>query len=175
MILVSISKQEFATKPIFTIDSTTAFASFMMESMEEAITSNCSSSSSSSSSDDDVVATVVRTTAAVAASIATTTKIISGTSHSGKVNAYSDGTKVRKKRRVFDHAGALHCITRDYLGLDPLFGKEFPLMFRLSRPRFEILMQAIKAKEIKFYMTETDGHGNTACSSQARLLLPLKT
>jgi hypothetical protein len=142
MILVSISKQEFATKPIFTIDSTTAFASFTMESMEEAITSNCSSS------DDDVVATVVRTTAAVAASIATTTKIISGTSHSGKVNAYSDGTKLRKKRRVFDHAGALHCITRDYLGPDPLFGKEFPLMFRLSRPRFEILMQAIKAKEI---------------------------
>jgi hypothetical protein len=59
------------------------------------------------------------------------------------------------------------------LGLDPLFGKEFHLMFRLSRPRFEILMQAIKGKEIKFYMTETDGDGNTASSFQARLLLPL--
>jgi hypothetical protein len=69
----------------------------------------------------------------------------------------------------------VHCIKREYLGPDPLFGKEFPLMFSLSRPRFEILMQAIKAKEIRFYMTETDGHGNTACSFQARLLLPLKT
>jgi hypothetical protein len=67
------------------------------------------------------------------------------------------------------------CIKRDYLGPDPLFGKEFLLMFRLVRPRFEILMQAIKAKEIKFYMTETDGHGNAACSFQARLLLSLKT
>jgi hypothetical protein len=34
-------------------------------------------------------------------------------------------------------------------------------------------MQAIKAKEIKFYMTETDGDGNTASSLQARLLLPM--
>jgi hypothetical protein len=116
----------------------------MMESMEEASTSNCSSSSS----DDDVVAAVVRTTAAVATSVAATTKIISGTSHTGKVNAYSDGTQMRKKRRVFDHAGALHCIIREYLGPDPLFGKEFPLMFRLSRPRFEILMQAIKRKRL---------------------------
>jgi hypothetical protein len=104
------------TKPIYTIDSTTTYASFMMESMEEASSSNCSSSNS----DDDVVATVVRTTAAVAASIAATTNIFSGISHSGKVYAYSDGTQVRKKRRVFDNAGGLHCIKRDF------FWKRFP-------------------------------------------------
>jgi hypothetical protein len=135
----------------------------MMESMEE----SSSSSSSISSSDDDVVAGVVRTTAAVAASIVATTKTISGNSHSGKINVYFDGTQVRKKRRAFDHAGALQCLKRDYLGPDPLCGKEFPLMFRFSKPRLEILMQAIKAKEIKFYMTERDGHGNTTCSFQA--------
>jgi hypothetical protein len=118
-ILVSI-----ATKPTFTIDPTTAYASFTMESMEEASTSscgsssssNCSSSSSSSSSDEDVIATVVRTTAAVSASIAATTKIISGTSRSGTLNAYSDGTQVRKERRVFDHSGALHLYQERLLG-----------------------------------------------------------
>jgi hypothetical protein len=37
----------------------------------------------------------------------------------------------RAQRRQFKHGEALSCINRDYLGPDPLFGKEFDLMFRI--------------------------------------------
>jgi hypothetical protein len=85
------------------------------------------------------------------------------------------GPNQGKKRRVFDHYGALQCIQRDYLGPHPLFGKEFPLMFRLSRPIFELMMQNIQQQQIAFYLTDLDRHGNRASSFQSRLLLPLKT
>ena len=56
-------------------------------------------------------------------------------------------TLPRKKKREFRHDEALHCIRRDYLGImgdltTPIFaGSEFATMFRISRPRFERLMQ----------------------------------
>jgi hypothetical protein len=37
----------------------------------------------------------------------------------------------RAQRHQFKHQEALSCINRDYLGPDPLFGKEFDLMFRI--------------------------------------------
>jgi hypothetical protein len=78
-------------------------------------------------------------------------------------------------RRKFDHEGAKNNITRDYLGPDPLFGKEFNLMFRLSKPRFQLMMEDIMAKNFKFFATTTNSHGDPASSWQARLLLPIKT
>jgi hypothetical protein len=40
--------------------------------------------------------------------------------------------KTRTVRRLFDCQGAHRCIMRDHLGPNPLYGKEFPLYFRLS-------------------------------------------
>jgi hypothetical protein len=42
-------------------------------------------------------------------------------------------TLPRRARRQFKHGEALACINRDYLGPSPLFGKEFEMMFRISR------------------------------------------
>jgi hypothetical protein len=55
--------------------------------------------------------------------------------------------KLRKQQststcRAFDHRGAYNNIQQDYLGPDPLFGKEFSIFFRLTRPRIELLIQA---------------------------------
>ena len=81
----------------------------------------------------------------------------------------------RKKRRVFDHAGALQCINRDYLGPDPLFGKEFPLQFRISRGRFQTMMEDVAATGNGYYLTLINARGEPCASFEARLLLPLKT
>ena len=75
----------------------------------------------------------------------------------GKRNCTSDHrSHPRKERRFFRHEEALHCIRRDYLGFPgdprcPLLGKEFPLMFRVSRGRFQVMMEDIKAKNIPYY------------------------
>jgi hypothetical protein len=49
----------------------------------------------------------------------------------------------RAQRRQFKHGEALSCINRNYLGPDPLFGKEFDLMFRISRQRFQKLLEDV--------------------------------
>jgi hypothetical protein len=153
----------------------------MTQSMESANNSNSREDDiihieeTYSISDDDAVAVVVRTTAVVAASIVATTNFLASTIGNGNIYASDHRTEPRKKRRVFDHSGALPCIQRDYLGGHPLFGKEFPMMFRLSWPRFEVMMQDIQQKQIMFYMNDMDRHGNPSSSFQARLLLPLKT
>jgi hypothetical protein len=72
---------------------------------------------STSNSDDDDIAAVVRTNAAVACLIVSTTDIIV---HSGNSLAPDHRTQPRKKRRVFDHYGALQCIQREYLRPHPL-------------------------------------------------------
>jgi hypothetical protein len=48
-------------------------------------------------------------------------------------------------------------------------------MFRLSRQRFQLMMEDVMAKGVKFYNISTNRHGNPASSLQARLLLPIKT
>ena len=85
----------------------------------------------------------------------------------------------RAGRRRFHHQDALHCIRRDYLGLagdpnTPLLGKEFALMFRISRGRFQLLMEHVMAAEIPFYSGNASANGDTVASLEARLLLPLK-
>lgn len=74
----------------------------------------------------------------------------------------------RTSRRYFFHDQALRCILRDYLCPNALFGREFPLMFRISRARFQVLMEDVMAAEIGYYE-------NGSASLEAKLLLPLKT
>ena len=80
-----------------------------------------------------------------------------------EVEAASNGPKrdhrkdPRSSRRVFRSGEALHCIRRDYMGIPgdpstPLLGAEFPLFFRVSRTRFQVMMEDIMAANIPFYM-----------------------
>jgi hypothetical protein len=82
-------------------------------------------------------------------------------------------------RREFFHADALQCIGRDFTGLigypkTPLHGSQFKLFFRLSRGRFQVLMEDLTASNYGFFkVSDSDGFSRT--SIEARLLLPLKT
>jgi hypothetical protein len=81
----------------------------------------------------------------------------------------------RKTRRLFKHHEALQCIMRDYLGPVPLFlGKEFKLMFRISRTRFEQISQDFP-NNFPFFRDSADCTGMVKSSLQAKILLPLKT
>ncbi|KAG7336608.1 plant transposon protein [Nitzschia inconspicua] len=88
----------------------------------------------------------------------------------------------RSTRRKFRHAEALHCIKRDYLGstrggdlISPLLGAEFQMIFKISRSRFQVLMEDIKASGCRFYQPKTNLHADDQCSLEAKLLLPIKT
>ena len=88
----------------------------------------------------------------------------------------------RKPRRQFRHDEALHCIKRDYLGIEgdlttPIFaGAEFVSMFRITRPRFERMMQDMANSGDPFFTPPfVDCFGNEGASLEARLLLPLKS
>lgn len=94
--------------------------------------------------------------------------------------------RVRGERKLFRHDEALHCIHRDYLGIPgdghgdaptvPLFdGKEFDAMFRISRSRFQRLMEDFGATGDPFYVDQpVDMFGRIGASMEARLMLPLK-
>ena len=49
--------------------------------------------------------------------------------------------KTRTARRLFDCEGAYNCIMRDHLSRNPLYGREFPLFFRLSRTRVQMILE----------------------------------
>jgi hypothetical protein len=71
---------------------------------------------------------------------------------------------------------ALECIQRDYTGPEPLFnGKQFDVMFRISKERFERIMQDIGRLQHPFYTNIVDGRGKVGASFEARLMLPLRT
>jgi hypothetical protein len=61
------------------------------------------------------------------------------------------------------------------LGADPLFGKEFDLMFRISRQHFQKLLEDVGNSGAKFYLEKRDAMNREVASMEARLLLPLKT
>jgi hypothetical protein len=64
---------------------------------------------------------------------------------------------------------------RDHLGPDVLFGKEFPLLFRLSRPRVELIIQQILNSGNDFFRSfRTNRFGRKGASIEAKVLLPLK-
>jgi Plant transposon protein len=79
------------------------------------------------------------------------------------------------KRRSFDNQGAYQCIMRDHLGPDVLFGKEFSLLFRLSRPRVELIINAIMNSGNPFFQSfRTNRFGKKGACIEAKVLLPLK-
>ena len=90
------------------------------------------------------------------------------------------GRDVRAKRRRFRTDQALICIQRDYLGSEtipdePLYGTQFKLFFRLSRPRFQRLMEDVMNAEIQFYRQPKNRLASNSHSLEAKLMLPLKT
>ena len=66
----------------------------------------------------------------------------------------------REKKRRFRHKETCDAIQFDCLGPDALFGREFDLMFRMSRARFQRLMEDF-AKS-----------GTSFCSGRQEGLLP---
>ena len=57
----------------------------------------------------------------------------------------------REEKKDYQHQRALDCIMYDYLGPKPLFdGREFDTMFRVSRRRFQCLMEDIGNSGIPF-------------------------
>ena len=90
-------------------------------------------------------------------------------------------TLPRSLRTKYRHAEALHCIKRDYLGIpddlgSPIFnGREFDSMFRISRSRFQRLMEDFAATGDPFYLSTEDCFGHEIASFEARMLLPLKS
>ena len=58
----------------------------------------------------------------------------------------------RSAKVKYDHERAAYCIHSDYLGSVPRFdGKEFQSMFRLSRTRFQRLMEDVGALQHPFH------------------------
>ena len=57
-----------------------------------------------------------------------------------------------KPRKKLDHAGALLCINRDFLGPNALFLDDFHLYFRISRSRFDKIYNDIGRAGIKFFI-----------------------
>ena len=82
----------------------------------------------------------------------------------------------REAKRKFKHDEAVDCIRRDYLGPTALFkGKEFDMMFRISRARFERMMVDFANSGNSFYSGKKDCAGLKGASLEAKILLPLKT
>ena len=82
----------------------------------------------------------------------------------------------REKRIKYDHERASYCIRSDYLGPIPRFdGKEFQIIFRISRARFERLRSDVGNLNDPFYCKIVDATNKKGASCEARLLLPLKT
>ena len=90
----------------------------------------------------------------------------------------------RSKRRRFAHEDAQAAIHRDYLGApgdpnpSPLFGAEFPLQFRVTRGRFQRMMEQVQAANLVFFVSKVQRNkAGQLCgpSFESRLLLPLKT
>ena len=84
-------------------------------------------------------------------------------------------TLPREQRRDFRHREAHNCIMCDHLGPKPLFnGREFEMMFRVSRTRFQCMIEDFGNSDHPFYSGKKDCFGRDSASLEARLLLPLK-
>ena len=88
----------------------------------------------------------------------------------------------RNPKRKFRHDEALYCINRDYLGIatdlsTPIFaGSEFASMFRISRSRFQRMLEDFVNSGDPFFTPPfVDATGEEGASLEARLLLPLKS
>ena len=84
-------------------------------------------------------------------------------------------TLPREPKRVFRHQQVRAILQHDCLGPKPSFnGREFDNVFRVSRSRFQCLLEDFGNANIPFYTGETDCFNNTVPSLEAKLLLPLK-
>ena len=89
-------------------------------------------------------------------------------------------TLPRSEKRKFRHHEAKHCIDRDYLGIpgDPTTplskGKDFYDIFRISRSRFQRIMEDFCNTGDPFYLDTKDCFGHDVPSLEARILMPLK-
>lgn len=82
----------------------------------------------------------------------------------------------RSKRRSFRHKRAKGCIVDDYIGPSPLFnGREFKNMFRVSRTRFELLLQALAGSDTFFRSEAQDALGRVGASIEAKVMIALKS
>lgn len=127
-------------------------------------------SSSDSDFDDDLIIanTVITNNILIANHIISSESRTTSNNDSNKVQS----GKKRKKSRKFCYREALKCLERDYLGPVPKFDmKEFQAMFRISRPRFQKLMQDVmKIPDNKYY----SNNSWKRASLEAKLLLPIK-
>ena len=73
----------------------------------------------------------------------------------------------RPERNVYDHGAALALIMRDFLSVPPLIS-DFSSFFRISRPRFQRMLEDFQNSGNRFYQPKY------GASVEARLLLPLK-
>jgi hypothetical protein len=102
--------------------------------------------------------------------------VISGATDEDDDTASIDHRQLpRAQCHQFKHGEALACINRDYLGPDALFGKDFDMMFRLSRKHFQKLLEDVGNSGDQFYLAKKDAFNREVSSIEARLLLPLKT
>jgi len=87
--------------------------------------------------------------------------------------------KTRNPRKFYNHRRALYCIRCDYLAefpSIPLFnGREFETMFRVSKSRFERILQDFAAVSTDFYKHRLPDDKGYTVSFEAKVLLPLKT
>ena len=82
----------------------------------------------------------------------------------------------RSKRRVFGPQGVFKYIQRNHLGPDALFGKEFHLYYRLSRPRIQVILETLGNSGDPYFDTyRQDRYGRVGPSLEAKVLLPLRT
>lgn len=78
-------------------------------------------------------------------------------------------------RRVFDSRRAYNCLMKDHLAPDALFGKEFALFFRLSRPRVQLILERLGGSDDPHFNSfRVNRHGFMGASLEAKVLLPLK-
>ena len=81
----------------------------------------------------------------------------------------------RSKRKKRNHERALMCIQSDYLQPDSLIGSEFHQHFRISRTRFQCILEDImNSRGNAFFKTTHNANGDVVASIEDRLLLPLK-
>jgi Plant transposon protein len=101
--------------------------------------------------------------------------IVNSGSHDGPV-MIDPRSLPRGERKVYNHERAEQILKEHYLSPTPLFdGREFDTMFRISRRRFQALMEDIAATEDQFYLSNVDAFGRRGACFEAKLLLPLKT
>jgi hypothetical protein len=95
-----------------------------------------------------------------------------------EIKAKSEANAPRKKWGKYRHGDAWYCVMGDYIGPDPLYGSEFPKIFRISRPRFQRLMEDFGNSDIAFFSNQKpylDGNKHPKASLGAKLLYSLKS